>query len=46
MIELEEVRLQLVELGLTQLALQLEALLESSKRKRDLSLLFKGWSGS
>jgi len=40
MVELEEVRLQLVELGLTQLALQLEALLERAQKEKETYLSF------
>ena len=40
MVELEEVRLQLVELGLSQLALQLDALLESAQKEKETYLSF------
>ncbi|HQE25899.1 MAG TPA: ATP-binding protein, partial [Candidatus Atribacteria bacterium] len=44
MVELEEVRLQLAELGLTQLALQLEALLERAQKEKQTYLSFLGSS--
>ena len=42
MVELEKVRLHLVELGLSQLAIQLDSLLENAQRENQTYLSFLG----